>query len=272
MIAVVLVAGYATRLRPLTLDTPKPLLPVAGRSILDRILDSILPIPGLSRIVLVSNDLFFKRFERWRDGRDTVLPIQLINDGSRDNDHRVGALGDLALAAPWIEEGTPVLVVAGDNLFPFEPADFAAWSAARGTDCITVHRQTAVERLRRTGVAELDERDRVVGFEEKPEHPKSEWAVPPLYYFLDATVRDELPRFLAEGHDGDAPGSFIPWLLAHRPIHAYRFEGERYDIGTIESYREVERVFSLVSPTLGRRGDTKPDGTGRYDADPSTQE
>jgi len=244
VITVVLAAGYGTRLRPLTDETAKPLLPVAGRTILDRILDNAQRIPELTGIVVVSNDRFVDQFERWRDARRSAVPIELINDGSRENEHRLGALRDLALAASSVKPGEPVLVLAGDNLFEFELTDFARWANDRGTDCITTHRQPEVERLRRTGVVELDNRSRVRGFEEKPIHPKSEWAVPPLYLFRDITVTEELPRFLREGHDGDAPGSFIPWLLARTPVHAYRFDGARYDIGTIESYREVEAIFS----------------------------
>ncbi len=243
MTVIVLAAGYATRLRPLTDSIPKPLLDLGGRPILDHILDNALRVSGITKIVVVSNARFHDQFLEWR-GRSAIgVPIDVINDGSTTNENRLGALGDLALAAPALD-GDRALVLAGDNIFAFELAHFVSWAIDRRADCIATHPQPDLARLRRTGVIELDDNDRVLSFEEKPTHPRSEWAVPPLYCFLGRSLREILPRYLAAGHDPDAPGSFIPFLLSLHPVYAYRFDGRRYDIGTLESYQEVKELFA----------------------------
>lgn len=248
MIAIVLAAGYATRLYPLTKDVPKPLLDVAGRSILDRVVDNAEGVTDLREFVVVTNHRFVDHFQRWADARrsSSQRKVTVIDDGSTSNENRLGALGDLKLAVDvLIEHGfdEPVLVLAGDNLFDFELSDFAAFAGERGSDCITAHRLDDVEALRRTGVVELTRDNRVLSFAEKPAEPRSTWAVPPLYVYRPETLKEELPIFLSENNESDAPGSFIPWLIQRKPVYAFPFTGDRYDIGNLDSYEAAQRVF-----------------------------
>ena len=156
-------------------------------------------------------------------------------------------MADLALAEEYRRQrGTasrPAIVLAGDNLFSFSLTDFAAFFQQCGSDCITTHHQPERARLQRTGVVEVDADWQVVAFQEKPREPRSTWAVPPFYAYTADTLAERLPQFLAEGHDADAPGSWIPWLLERAQVHAFRFSGARYDIGNLESYTEVRRAF-----------------------------
>ncbi|TVQ97641.1 MAG: nucleotidyltransferase family protein, partial [Spirochaetaceae bacterium] len=217
MTVIVLAAGYATRLYPLTRDRAKPLLEVAGRTIIDRILDNALQIPGVSRVVVVSNARFAEQFRVWAAGRRAV-PITVLDDGTTDNANRLGALADLRFAVRESSISEDTLVVAGDNLFDFALVDFATFFATVGADCITAHRLPDLERLRRTGVVELAEDGRVLSFAEKPEEPASEWAVPPLYLYRAETLGRPLDEFLKSGVNADAPGAFIPWLLQRQPV------------------------------------------------------
>lgn len=243
MKCVLLAAGYATRLYPLTLNTPKSLLPVAGRAILDRILEKVDRVPGLDRIVLVSNARFADQFEAFMASRRSLIPYTVLNDGTTDNDNRLGAIADLLFAVDRLGLDEDLMVLAGDNLFDFELSDFSSFFRAKRADCITAHRLEDVGELRRTGVAELTADQRVLSFEEKPAEPKSTWAVPPFYLYR----RETLPlirEYLAGGGNPDAPGNLVPWLAGRLPVYAFTFEGARYDIGTPESYAEAQRAFA----------------------------
>lgn len=248
---IILAAGYATRLYPLTRDTPKPLLPVAGKAIIDHLVEKAGAVPDLGEIIVVTNRRFVSHFTAWRDRRsDTRVPpdrIAIVDDGTTTNETRIGALADLALAVAHRQrhctDSRPAIVLAGDNLFSFSLADFADFFQERNTDCITTHHQPERARLQRTGVVEVDGSWRVTGFQEKPRNPRSTWAVPPFYAYTGETLTERLPQFLAEGHDADAPGSWIPWLINRVPVHAFRFSGARYDIGNLESYAEVRRAY-----------------------------
>jgi glucose-1-phosphate thymidylyltransferase len=244
---IILAAGYATRLYPLTRDTPKPLLPVAGKPIIDHLVEKATAVPDLGEIIVVTNRRFFSHFTAWRNAHPRAAAISIVDDGTTTNETRIGALADLALAAEHRRrngtDARPASVLAGDNLFAFSLSEFVAFFRECGTDCITTHHQPDRARLQRTGVVEVDDAWRVIAFQEKPPEPRSTWAVPPFYAYTADTLREHLPQFLAAGHDADAPGSWIPGLIKPVPVHAFRFSEARYDIGNLESYAEVRRAF-----------------------------
>ena len=245
MKTLILAAGYATRMYPLTLNTPKPLLDIGGRTIIDRLLDKLERTPGVDECIVVSNAKFYGHFLAWARERTLPWPLEVLNDGSTDNENRLGAVADMQFAIQEKKLTCDLLVLAGDNIFDFELSAFAEFFRGSGCDCITTHRLDDVEKLRRTGVIETDENGRVLSFEEKPSLPKSNLAVPPFYLYR----RETLPlvaEYLAGGNNPDAPGNFIPWLLTRRQVSAFFFEGRRYDIGTLENYEKLRETFDKV--------------------------
>jgi len=247
--AIILAAGYATRLYPLTKNFPKPLLRVGDRTILDLLVDQLDDLPHLREIILVTNSRFLPFFEQWREGRRAHKPVSLLDDGSTSNANRLGALGDLRLAMQGSDLGDDLLVTAADNILRFALGEFVAAFHSHRAPHICVHRVEDRQRLRRTGVAELDAEDHVVGFSEKPDDPKSHWAVPPLYIF----PQDVLPRILARlsaGGPKDAPGHLIEWLCLEENVFAHRIRGSILDIGTPES---LEAARGLIQETDTQR-------------------
>ncbi|MGN1163205.1 MAG: nucleotidyltransferase family protein [Candidatus Ornithospirochaeta sp.] len=242
MTLVILAAGYATRMYPLTLNFPKPLLEVGGKKIIDWLVDDA-EISGADRTVVVSNHKFFSLFQSWAETRNNVT---VVDDGSVDNDHRLGAVKDIEFAMEKGEISDDILVLAGDNVIDFSFKSFIDYSMKKGTTCIMRHFQSDEAKLRKTGVITIDEDDRVLEMEEKPQNPKSNWAVPPFYYYTRedaALIKDAI----ASGCGTDAPGSFIAWLAKKRPVHAYLMPGARYDVGSIEGYEKIRNEYRGIT-------------------------
>jgi glucose-1-phosphate thymidylyltransferase len=226
--ALVLAAGYATRLSPLTDSIPKMLLPLAERPMLDYLIDRLREVDELETIHLVTNARFAEAFSDWAPEDVTVH-----DDGTASNEDRLGAVGDIAFA---IErgglEGEDLLVVAGDNLIGYSLADFVAFWRAKDGSAIAVHEVEDRRLLPQYGVVEVDEGDRVVGLEEKPAEPKSDLAATASYLYRGEHLA-LLPRYFQEGNPPDAPGNFMVWLHTREPVYGYKVSGEWHDIGDL---------------------------------------
>ena len=248
MMAVLLCAGFATRLLPITRDFPKPLLEVRGRPLVEDLVEQLLATGRVAPLVVVSNARFAERFRAWRDAlaaRHPGLEIEVIDDGAPSNAQRLGAVRDLALALEGRQLSEGVIIAAGDNLFRFPVGEFLDDHAARPRNLILVHRETDRERLRRSGVSELGPDGRVLRFVEKPARPPSPFSCPPLY-ILEPQALARLPEFLRETPDADAPGTLIAWLAAREPVFAHEMRGRRLDVGDVESYRRAEAWLAEV--------------------------
>ena len=245
MHAIILAAGYATRLYPLTLDRPKALLEIGGKPIIDYICGEIGTLPAISRTIIVSNDKFYPEFRAWASGHRACGALTVLNDGSRYEEGRLGAVGDIWFAITQERIDDDLLIIAGDNFFTYHLADLYAFYESVRADCVVVKREKDARLLRNFGVAVVDPSWRVLEFEEKPEKPKSDLAVYATYIYR----RDTLPligQYLREGNKPDAPGNFPAWLCSRKRLMAFMFDGECYDIGTIESYERVCRMCSMT--------------------------
>jgi len=237
MKAVLLCAGYATRMGALTANFPKALLPVAGRPILDYLIEDLIGLDRIDELIVVTNHRDHAHFEEWLERRPSEggPEIRLIDDGTMSNEDRLGAIGDLALAIEEVGAAEPLLVAAGDNLFRI---DWNAWLAeleAANSSMVLVAQESDRAKLQRSGVAELDARGRLVRLWEKPEDPPSEYCCPPLYW-LSVEALAEIDACRAADPDADAPGHLIAWLAERIEIRTHEMRGERLDVGNAASY------------------------------------
>ena len=240
MKCLVLAAGYATRLYPLTENFPKPLLKVGEKTILDWLLDDIESSGAVDKYVVISNHKFVSHFADWAKGKP--YDIAVIDDGTVSNETRLGAVRDIQFAIDELALDDDLLVIAGDNVLDFSLTRFIDYARAKGTSCVMRFYQADKEKLKKTGVCTVDENDLITGMEEKPQEPKGNWCTPPFYYYTAADAK-LIARGIAQGCGTDAPGSFIAWLCAQVPVHAYEMPGKRYDIGNLESYQQVQREY-----------------------------
>jgi len=239
---IVIAAGYATRLYPLTENFPKPLLQIGESSILGRLIADIDQIDGITEHIIVSNHKFIGHFESWAKEQQTKHPIRLIDDGTETNETRLGAVRDLLLAIEQTKADEDLLVIAADNILDFSFRGFVEYAKQKGTSIIMCHHEPELKKLQRTGVIEVDSNMKVLKMQEKPEVPVSNWAVPPFYIYR----KEDLPLIkdcMNHGCGFDAPGNLAHYLCEITPMHAWPMPGHRYDIGTLESYEEIKKQF-----------------------------
>jgi glucose-1-phosphate thymidylyltransferase len=240
MHAVVLAAGYATRLRPLTNRVAKPLLPLADRPMVDYLADKIDEVGEVEAVHVVTNSRFAPDFESWAVSRSGRLPVRVHDDGTTSNGDRLGAIGDLRFVIEHAGlEGDDLFVVAGDNLFDFSLEDYVAFWRSHGGSAIGVHDVGDLLLARQYGVVELDEADRVVSLVEKPSRPASTLASIAAYLF-PADHASLVHDYLDEGNAPDQPGRFVVWLYPRVPVYGYRFEGDWLDIGDRSQLLEAD--------------------------------
>lgn len=238
MKCVILAAGYATRLYPLTENFPKPLLDVAGKPILDWLIEDMSQTGLVDEYIIISNHKFAPIFEKWSQGRYTVL-----DDGTSSNETRLGAVKDIQFAIDRLGLDDDLLVMAGDNLLDFSLGGFIRYAREKQTTCVMRYFEADEARLHKTGVVQLDADGLILSMEEKPAQPKSHWCVPAFYYYTREDAR-LVKKGIESGCGTDAPGSFIAWLCSQTKVYAWEMPGKRYDIGNLESYEAVKRTFS----------------------------
>lgn len=240
MKCLILAAGYATRLYPLTENFPKPLLKVQDKTILDWLVDDIDGAGLVDEYIVISNHKFARHFQEWAAGKRQK--ITMVDDGTSTNETRLGAVCDIRFAVDSLGLTGDMLVIAGDNVLDFSLQHFVRYADAKRTSCVMRFEEPNEERLHKCGVLEIDDSDRIVSMEEKPAEPKSHWVCPPFYYYT-AEDAARIPAAIADGCGTDAPGSFIAWLCRHTSVHAMEMPGRRYDIGNLQSYEEVQQQY-----------------------------
>jgi glucose-1-phosphate thymidylyltransferase len=240
MKAVILAAGYATRLRPLTENFPKPLLPVGGRPMLDWIVERVQEVDEIDGIHVVTNARYAGDFERWAEGR----AISVHDDGTTTNEDRLGAVGDLQFTIERARlQGDHLLVIAGDNLFDYSLARYVDWWHGKGTaSAIAVRRIADRELIKQYGVITIDEDERIVSIVEKPDDPLSDLAATATYIYHREHAA-LLQEYLEEGNSPDQPGRFPVWLVERAPIYGYAFEGLWMDIGNREQLLDADNLL-----------------------------
>lgn len=243
MKCILLCAGYATRLFPLTENFPKALLEVGGRAILDYTLDKVNEIDEIDEIYLVTNAKYTPHFEKWAEEKNNVKPIKVFNDGTTNNDDRLGAIGDIDFTINNAKIDDDILVLATDNLFDFKLLDFYNFYKTKNAPCVCVREEEDLNLLKRVGVAKLDESMQITDFEEKPAEPKSKYAVYAEYIY-PREVLPEIKKYLEEGNSCDAPGNLVAYMYKKMSTYAYAFEGECYDVGTHEALAQVNELYS----------------------------
>ena len=244
MKCLILAAGYATRLYPLTENFPKPLLDVGGKTILDWLVDDIHTAGLVDEFVVISNHKFAHHFDKWAAAK--TMKVTVVDDGTDSNETRLGAVKDIQFAIEQLGLDDDMLVIAGDNVLDFSLTKFLAYAKEKNTSCIMRYYERSEKKLTKCGVVEIDEADRIVSMEEKPAIPKSHWCCPPFYYY---TRRDAklVAKGIEAGCGTDAPGSYIAWLCTQTPVYAMEMPGKRFDVGNLESYNKIKEEYKGIT-------------------------
>ncbi len=244
MKSIILAAGYGTRLYPLTKDRPKPLLPIAGKPIIEHIIGHLGPVEEVKEIFLVTNDRFYTQFRTWKAGFSSRFHIEVLNDGTRSNEDRLGAIGDIYFCIHRAGLNEELLVIGGDNLFDFDLSKAAKEFLQRGRSTIGVYDMRDPSKVARLyGVVNVD--GRILSLDEKPEKPSSALISTAIYFFCRDDV-EELKRCIQSGYNPDNSGDFIRYLAQIKEVYAHCFQGIWYDIGSPEQYRAACDEYAKI--------------------------
>lgn len=243
MKCLILAAGYATRLYPLTENFPKPLLEVQGKTILDWLLEDIDAAKLVDEYVVISNHKFAEHFDKWAEKKE--FKITVVDDGTSSNETRLGAVKDIQFAIDQLKIDDDMLVIAGDNLLDFSLTTFMKYAKEKQASCIMRYYEPSEAKLHKCGVVTIDDSDKILNMVEKPAEPETHWCCPPFYYYTKADAK-LIQKGIDSGCGTDAPGSYIAWLSTQVPVYAMEMPGRRYDIGNLESYRQVEEDYQGI--------------------------
>jgi glucose-1-phosphate thymidylyltransferase len=246
MNALILAAGYATRLYPLTLNKAKPLLEVGGKPMIEWLFDNLVSVQGLDTIYIVTNNKFASDFQNWANGyqdRHREMKIKIINDGSTSDDDKLGAIGDINLVLTRENlTNDDLLVIAGDNLFEQPLTDFVN-AAKNWPATVAVHDVGNLEAMKKYGTVTIDNKGVITSFEEKPQKPKSTLAAVALYYY-SRELLSLFTTYLAAGNNPDQPGLFLQWLYPRKPVGTFEIKGRWLDIGSKETLENADKIFA----------------------------
>lgn len=243
---IILAAGYATRLYPLTLNQPKPLLPVAGKPMIEHVVDHVGGVRDIDRAYVVTNAKFVSHFENWAKSykhSNLSFGFTIVNDGSTDDANKLGAIGDLHLVLTRHEIDDDIIVIGGDNLFSNDLDEFGEYCKQKNAPVTGVYDVGDLEAIKKYNAIEIDDDNRITYFEEKPKNPKSTLTGIALYFYPKSTLA-LIHQYIAEGNNPDQPGRLVQWMYPRVPFHVWKVPGLWYDVGSIETLEEANRVFS----------------------------
>ena len=244
MKCLILAAGYATRLYPLTENFPKPLLKVGDKTILDWLVDDIDTAGLVDEYVVISNHKYAHHFDTWTKTKEQKITV--VDDGTETNETRLGAVKDIQFTIEKLNLDDDMLVIAGDNVLDFSLTEFVRYAKNKNTSCIMRYYEADEKKLLKCGVVTIDENDKILNMTEKSPTPATHWCCPPFYYY---TKEDShlIQKGIDSGCGTDAPGSYIAWLAGETPVHAMEMPGSRYDIGNLASYEEVKKNYHGIT-------------------------
>lgn len=248
MNALILAAGYATRLYPLTLNKAKPLLTVGGKPMIEWVMDNLADVPNLETVYVVTNDKFASDFQEWSEryrSRQPKFKFKIVNDGSKSDEDKLGAIGDINFVVTRENLARDsLLIIAGDNLFTESLTGFAA--CAKETEVtVAVYDVGDIEAIKKYGNVAIDTDGIITHFEEKPQKPRGTLAAIAIYYY-SPEVLSLLTTYLAAGNNPDQPGRFVQWLYARKPVKTFQITGRWLDIGSKETLEKADQIFSKL--------------------------
>jgi glucose-1-phosphate thymidylyltransferase len=246
MKVIILAAGYATRLYPLTLTQPKPLLPVAGKPMVEHVLDNLAPISGIDRVYVVTNAKFAGHFQKWSEqyhATKSKFEFTVVNDGTTDDTNKLGAIGDINHVLKTQNVDDDLIVVAGDNLFSEKLGDFGKFCREKNAPVLALYDVGDLEQIKKYNSISTDAAGRITSFEEKPKHPTSTLIGIALYFYPKSTI-PLIKQYLAEGNNPDQPGRLVQWLYPRTGVHTWRVPGTWFDIGSKETLEEANQIFA----------------------------